>query len=340
MSIHLSYFNLQDLKFNMRSIITKYILALLFLPFLYSFVEAPKPENANHTAVNTSTIKNTKSEEAPDINEFTSLIECKRYYLWSPKGQDTPAAHVWNVPENAYFLPLSETKQLRFNPILEVYNAYSLEECKNYYYIFLNLSTEFADAYVNHYGASYNCYGKEIEISVYAPSGEKIEVSNTTPTSTESSTNLSTGMSFNLGGVVGYKAGADIEMRSGLTISQTRSYTVEDVTVTNLKSADTKARWKYSLKGPEGNWFIGLINEGALVGRTTCNVYAAAILAFHDNGLPPHIRVSARITVESAYEGFFRIEKKSTDDNLEEIDIELPFISYGEARAAKDGVKL
>lgn len=145
---------------------------------------------------------------------------------------------------------------------LNIWNAYSETENRQYYLIHQEMTYSFADYCIGSWHANawkdYGPYGKYYE-TTFCNTGkpENVTFHRLSPGTTQTSTSYTSSVGFNLGGSVSTKAGLGIT--GGLNISHSQAYTVDDVTVYNNSVATTrasKASWKFDMRDAKGhfNW--------------------------------------------------------------------------------------
>lgn len=338
-NIQVGYILSIGFKVLMKSFITKCIWVLFLIAFFQSYLQESKV-NASSTSTSLCLAESKSKGPTPgrdDVDEFHSFVAAKKYYLWSPAGLDELQSYRFKIPKDKYFVKLSNEKELPVSVILEVFNVYDIVNKKNFYYLLFHVTAEFGESYATREDISYNGYGMEVELSAYPTADDvEFEALKVAPSTTETSSNLSTGIDFTVGTVVGYKGGADLEARPGITVKTTNSYSIPDVTVVNTTSTYRYLKWMFKLKEPDHDFWGLLTREGALVGRSTFDGYAAAIIAFHDTGFPPQLLFKGRVKLGSMESDFFRVLTKEIDLNLPEAKVQLPFLTIGEAKYAEE----
>lgn len=202
-------------------------------------------------------------------SELTELMSATKVYV---QGSQTFSIYVsstdkWEKRTNNYLLEL------------DIWNAFSEDEKRNYYYIHEEMTLAFSNLFVGEFhNGAYKDYGWcGIDASTtfkhsVDPSG--VIFHKLSPSTTQVATTYSSEVGFNIGGSDTTEAKG---ISGGVSISNSTSYTIEDVTVSNLSvasSSNSNASWKFALKEPDAHFYAfwhgnAAIDEGSLNGRTT-----------------------------------------------------------------------
>ena len=169
----------------------------------------------------------------------------------------------------------------------DVWYAFSEDEQRNYYYIHEEISCPFKNTYVGVYSKSVSgiakvCewFGRQVDVTFEPVSNANdVKIHRSSPTSTQSSQSYTSGFSWNLGGNVSYKfggesAGATVGLSGGISVSNSHTYTVNDVTIADNgdNGSECKASWSFILSGVRTTYApfsTACVNmyEGSLTGR-------------------------------------------------------------------------
>jgi len=202
--------------------------------------------------------------------ELTSLVNAYKVYFQQ--------SHF--IPASWYYS--SKVKDDRTNAYqveYDIYNCFSESENRNYYYIHAEILCNFANTYVGVYKTPdfKDCayYGRAIYLtSRHGEDHNGVILHRASPHTTQQITSYTSGVSFDLGGSVSTGNGASLS--GGVSISKSESYSVSDVTISELTTSFSppNAAWKFDLKPATAyfNLFYDLttgITEGSLTGRTT-----------------------------------------------------------------------
>lgn len=217
--------------------------------------------------------------QVPDVddNELTHVMKAKKMYLnqssaWTYKGVKRPSYYTVE---------------------LDIWNAYSNDEQRHYYYIHQEMTYAFAEtcvgSYHDHGWKSYGKYGKYYQTSFYnvEKPGDVI-FHRMSPGTTQSSKEYTSTVSYNIGGSVSTQA---IGFSGGMNISNTEKYTIDDVTIDNYSIATgdaSKASWRFDMRDAKGhfNWLSYAsvdIDPCSLSGRSTFNCGADYIFSVPKN---------------------------------------------------------
>lgn len=186
--------------------------------------------------------KPTKNDETSELTELMSAVKVfvQNNSWWEYKGQR----------RTRYCLTE-----------LDIWNAYSVAEKRQYYYIHQEMTYAFSESCVGSFHdaqwKSYGMYGKYYETCFKNEnSPQDVILHRSSPSTTQTSTTYTSSISYNIGGEISTAATG---LSGGVNISNTQSYVVEDVMVYNNCVATTplsKAAWKFDLRDAKGhfNW--------------------------------------------------------------------------------------
>lgn len=144
---------------------------------------------------------------------------------------------------------------------LDIWNAYSVAEQRQYYYIHQEMTFAFSESCVGSFHdaqwKSYGMYGKYYETSFRnKQSPQSVILHRSSPSTTQTSTTYTSSISYSIGGEISTAASG---ISGGVNISNTQSYVVEDVMVYNncvAAASLSKASWLFDLRDAKGhfNW--------------------------------------------------------------------------------------
>lgn len=283
-----------------------------------------------------------------ELNELTDLISATKYYVTGT--QTLVKEKDYRGPEK---IDIADTVSNAYNVEYDIWNAYSIDEGRNYYYIHQEIMCSFANGYVDVYRKAVGTiakvcewYGKEIDITT-TPHGDgalDMRIHQTSPSTTESSTSYTSGISGTIGGEIGFSGKkATGSVSGGVTISSSYTYTIDDVTISNLCSgsgSDGQLAWNYSLaaafsKYAPFSWACTNLHEGALCGRTTFTAGTDYLISFQGSTVAPLLKSTNKVTLRStcskAGKNSAEREKTYTFENDPDTDtdtepIKLPFL--------------
>lgn len=205
-------------------------------------------------------------------SELTKIMSAIKIYI--------PGSQTNNV-----YLKEQEKFEKRTNNYLmeyDIWNVFSENEKRNYYYIHQQLTLSFSNLFVGEYHdqewAAFKAYGWcGTEVKTYfkhATNQNSVIFHKMSPNSTQTAKVYTSEVGFNIGGSV---TTAEAGISGGVSINNSTSYTVEDVNITNnsvASSIESKASWIFNLREPDAHfhafWFANVaIDEGSLSGRST-----------------------------------------------------------------------
>ena len=230
---------------------------------------------------------------------------------------------VQTVSKSDYVKPKDDKDQSNvYSVILDIWNVYSVRESANYYYIHQEFLGAFAPCYKGSYtGSVYTptwgksiakiCeyYGDHVAISTTPADGTgNMQIHRQSPNTTEGATSYSSGVEWNLAGEVGFigkdKTGS---LTSGVTLNSSQSYTINDVTVSNLCVPGRELKWNFDFAKPYTTFnFVYTactsMHEGALVGRTSFSAGMDYIVSFPSASAPkPKMRLELEVALKADY---------------------------------------
>ena len=160
----------------------------------------------------------------------------------------------------------------RYQMEILVWNAYSEEEKRNFYLIHQELIMSFSDAFAGEYHGSplykdYGFCGTQIECWFkYGSECNDVRLHETSPATTQQVTTYTSGLSYNLGGKVGVslseKPGASADLSGGVTMTSGKSYSAQDINISNLcqPSDNPSAKWQFHIREP--NYHFSIVSYG------------------------------------------------------------------------------
>lgn len=199
----------------------------------------------------------------------------------------------------------------------DIWSVYSISENRNYYYIHEEFLGAFNNGYVGVYSKSRNgtvqkvCqwYGKSVTLRATSDNSQGMRIHYNSPETTTSGTTLTSGFSWNLGGSFGYQDGGVTGLlNGGITVSNSNTYTIQDVTVSNLCEPSRTLEWRFDITGPRasfGPFSTALVNitEGALVGRTSFTTGADFIISFPESTKTPKLEATLKVVLGAGFGG-------------------------------------
>lgn len=205
-------------------------------------------------------------------NELTKIMSAIKIYI--PGSQSI----------NVYIKEKDKFEKRTNNYLMEydIWNVFSENEKRNYYYIHQQLTLPFSNLFVGEYHdqewAAFKAYGWcGTEVRTYfkhATNPNNVIFHKMSPNSTQRAKTYTSEVGFNIGGLV---TTAEAGISGGVSINNSTSYTVEDITITNssiASSSESQAAWQFNLREPDAHfhafWFANVaIDEGSLNGRST-----------------------------------------------------------------------
>lgn len=196
--------------------------------------------------INRSLTAKAKAQANADQPELTNLMSATKVYLTD--------SFRWKYKQ--------KIRTGYYTIEMDIWNAYSEAEKKQYYLIHQEMTFSMKDYCVGsfHNGSmkTYGMYGKYYETTfrnVTKPGA--VTFHRLAPSTTQTSTSYTSTVGFNLGGSVSTKGGAGIS--GGINISHSEAYTVEDVSIYNNSVATSKASnasWLFDMRDPSPtfNW--------------------------------------------------------------------------------------
>lgn len=182
-------------------------------------------------------------------SELTDLMSAVKIYRPASQTDKIPSSYSgkkWVERTNNYMLEL------------DIWNAYSAAEKRQYYFIHQEFTGSFQNMCVGEYKNAawkgYGWYGKYLETSFKnAKEPASVIYHKLSPTTSTQTTTYTSSVSFSIGGQVVTGAGG---LTGGVNISNSASYNVEDVTISNKSvptTQDAKASWLFDLRDASGS---------------------------------------------------------------------------------------
>ena len=222
-----------------------------------------------------------QNEDKSPTSELTELMSAVKVYI---EGKQTG------------WIKKKKKKEYRTNfylAELDIWNAYSKNENRQYYYIHQEVSLPFQSVLFGEFHAGawkgYGGYGKKLE-TTFRNNGAQKEVifHKLSPNTTQESKTYTTSVQYNVGGSISTSSAS---LSAGMTITNSCTYTVDDVVISNKSiaaSQDSKASWAFDLRGATGKYHAFYhgnteIIPGSLSGRETFISGADYILSVPQN---------------------------------------------------------
>ena len=227
----------------------------------------------------------------------------------------------------------------------DIYNAFSLGEKRNYYYIHQQIMADFNNVYAGIYSNNVTTdgchtiakvcewYGSEVETTMTpdAKSGG-MQIHQTAPGTTQLSASHTTGLSLSLNGEFGFN-GENPEggISGGISIENSRTETIPDVSITETSSPGTKVGWKFGMSGARTTFMpiytaATNMHEGALVGRSTFTTVTDCMVSFPE-GTAPVINGTVKVTLRSTCGKCGVRCGERTKGFSTEVDLVLPYLT-------------
>lgn len=162
---------------------------------------------------------------------------------------------------------------------LDIWNAYSESENRQFYYIHQELTLPFQNLLLGecHEAAwkSYGFYGKKLETTFKNEGAQNgVVFHKLSPNTTQESKTYTTSVQYNVGGSISTSSAS---LNAGMTITHSSSYTVDDVVISNkgvAASQESQAAWAFDLREATGKYHAfyhgnTAITPGSLSGRET-----------------------------------------------------------------------
>lgn len=241
-----------------------------------------------------------------DVNR---LIAATKFYLY--RTQTIASSDYRNSgkrPRGA-----SNSYQVEF----DLWNVYSINEKRNYYYVHEEVNCSFKNTYVGMYSYSVygiakvsEWYGQSVSVG-FVPVSKELgaTIHRSSPNSTQSAVNYTSGFSWSLSGSAALKVGekgaeGDFGFSAGATFSSSESYRVEDVTVRDLGDYES-ASWAFDLRDVRSNFYFFAIamtdlHEGSLTGRTKLQAGTDFIISFKESNSAPKVKATFGVNLRSS----------------------------------------
>lgn len=141
-----------------------------------------------------------------------------------------------------------------------IYPMYSANDNRYYYYIHNEMIVPFEPYYLGVFNTkdagipvkACEYYGSQVT-ATFLPYVNGVNIHQTEPATTQGAVSYTSGVSYSLSGTVGYssKAGATASVTGGMSVSNSQSYTVQDITVSNLckVGSSPELKWDFNFRG-------------------------------------------------------------------------------------------
>ena len=255
-----------------------------------------------------SVANGTKSGD--EQKELTQLMNATKFYIY--KSQKIESSDYRSSKKGSH----TNNYQVEF----DVWYAFSEDEQRNYYYIHEEISCPFKNTYVGVYSKSVSgiakvCewFGRQVDVTFEPVSNANdVKIHRSSPTSTQSSQSYTSGFSWNLGGNVSYKfggesAGATVGLSGGISVSNSHTYTVNDVTIADNgdNGSECKASWSFILSGVRTTYApfsTACVNmyEGSLTGRTKLQAGTDFIISTPVKSRTPQFKGTLSVQLKSS----------------------------------------
>ena len=248
--------------------------------------------------------------------ELTSLVDAYKYI--TQLSQTIPQPDFYNYK-------VKEDRTNIYQVELDIYNAFSESEQRNYYYIHAEMICPFKNTYIGVFHSdrrdggpdgdmqqkSCGFYGHTITLkSRHFSDDNGVVLHKHSPQSTQLITNYESGISFSLGGAISLLHGPTIS--AGVDITNKQSYEVSDIIISNYSTVGSapNASWKFELKEPTPHAFPIFyfaetqMDEGSLTGRTTFTGGTDFIISMPQNHSPHwYMEYAVEVVMMYAYGG-------------------------------------
>lgn len=241
----------------------------------------------------TSRIKTRSEEGHQNINELMAAYQVFITFSQSIRKDEYRWKYNPDVSD-----PETNVYQIEY----DIWNAYEMKQDRNYYYIHQEIKTPFHHTYKGVYNKSVSgiakvCewYGETVSVKTISRSGD-MTIHRSSPSSTQSSVSYTSGVSwtFSAEGMIGFQADGpmgSISLGASVGFESSRSYDVQDVSISNLIDPGTNMGWRFKLRdiSSEYKFFytaMTKIHEGSLTGRTALVAGTDFIVSFPGNVIP------------------------------------------------------
>ena len=196
----------------------------------------------------------------------------------------------------------------------DIYHAHSENagENRNYYFIHQEIMADFNDVYKGVYnksvtGISKVCewYGDYITVETVPDGTSGMEIHRNSPGTTEQTKSYTSGISWSLGGEFGVdKDGPSGAISAGISVENSETYEVADVTISNRCSPGKRLAWDFKLRRADSHfkpYYTAMtdVEEGSLSGRTTTTAGTDFVISFPDREKNPTLHGKISIGLHS-----------------------------------------
>lgn len=293
-----------------------------------------------------------------NYSELSQIADSHEYFL---RPSNNPYAHEIEYSVGDY-RDNSKSGNLVGSMLVRVWNIYSIPKRTNYYLIHIESQTLFSGAYKGVYNKAVETdgwytiakvaewYGRQVKIDI-TPSKGSFYAETHYPNTTAGSKTYSHSIGSTMGACVGYK-GEDFncELRPSLTITDSQSYSVNDVSVSDFSKADNLLSWVFYINNEPDTSFHPFyvagtdMSEPCATATSSLNARADAVIAFpYDASTPPRLTVSYQVGLASrcGKAGLVCGARMSyfPKNGMENLVIDLPYITPEQAEAAQKKAK-
>ena len=240
---------------------------------------------------------------------LTSVVSAKKVIL----------NHAYPVMRHEYRdseLPsLNNVQYAVYQVEYDIYHAHSENagDNRNYYYIHQEIMADFNDVYKGVYnkavyGIAKVCewYGDYISVETVPSGTSGMEIHRNSPGTTEQTVSYTSGVTWSLGGEfrAGDKEGAGASISAGISVENSETYEVADVTISNRCVPGKRLAWDFKLRRSDSSYVLYYtamtnLKEGSLSGRTTTTAGTDFIISFPDSEKNPTLQGKISIGLHS-----------------------------------------
>lgn len=208
---------------------------------------------------------------------------------------------------------LNNTQTNLYEVNYSIWNVFSLDEKRNFYYVHQELNAAFSPCYWNIYSKSVSgiakvCewYGKNVKTTLEPYQTDNMHLENSSPASTNGSTSYTSGVSFGLSGTVGYaNKGPQISASASLSFSSSTTYSIPDIMVYNRCLSGKKFEWEYDLADVRSSFSLirtacSNFYPGAAAGRSTLVSGADFMFSFPESSGRPIMKATLEVLLRSS----------------------------------------
>lgn len=209
---------------------------------------------------------------------------------------------------------LSNVQYAMYQVEYDIYHAHSENagDNRNYYYIHQEIMADFNDVYKGVYnkavsGIAKVCewYGDYISVETVPSGTSGMEIHRNSPGTAEQTVSYTSGVTWSLGGEFRTeKEGAGASISAGISVDNSETYEVADVTISNRCVPGKRLAWDFKLRRSDSSfvlYYTAMTNlkEGSLSGRTTTTAGTDFIISFPDSKKNPTLQGKISIGLHS-----------------------------------------